>query len=215
MDLVVLAAVLFYLVRVEGVQERLTQELLGTFDNAGAILPGAKLQRCKYLRAVILEGLRLAPPVAADLRREVLPGGTVMEGKFFPAGVVLSVGTYALGQNAQVFAEPARFSPDRWLVSDETGVTPADVEARERALPAFSAGARGCVGKNLAWLEMMLVMAKLAYVFELRRDPTNNLGGGSPDGRVGRRDPGQYQIYDIFVAMRDGPMVQLKKRTHS
>lgn len=212
---IVLAAVLFYLVRDEGVQARLAREVLGVFGGASEIVPGAKLQSCKYLRAVILEGLRMAPPVGADLRREVLPGGTVIEGQFFPAGVVLSACTYALGYNEEVFAAPFRFDPGRWLVSDKTGVTQLDVEQRERALAAFSAGTRGCVGKNLAWVEMMLVLAKLVYVFEIRRDPADNLGGGRVDGRLGRRNPEQYQVYDIFVALRDGPMVQLKKRVHS
>lgn len=214
---IVLAGVMFYLLRHPDAYARLTEEVLAAFDGAEeGIAPGKRLQSCKYLHAVLNEGLRMTPPVAAELAREILPGGAVIDDKFFPAGVTVSTSPFALGYNEEVFPEPLKFSPERWLVDDKTGVTEESVQQSERALAAFSAGSRGCVGKNLGWMEMNLALANLVYHFEMRRDPNNNLGGGDPvNGRPGRRSPDHYQTYDIFVALRDGPMVQLKKRVHS
>lgn len=212
---IVMSAILFYVVRrPDDVQQRLEQEVRSAFGSAAEIVPGAKLHSCKYLRAVVLEGLRMAPPVAAELSREILAGGTTVEGDFFPAGVILGTCTYALGYNEKVFPEPFAFRPERWLGAGKDDGD-GDDEADERALPAFSAGARGCAGKNLAWMEMMLLLAKLFYLFDVRKDPNSGLGGGSADGREGRRDPNHYQLYDTFVAARDGPMIQLKRRAQT
>lgn len=52
-------------------------------------------------------------------------------------------------------------------------------------------------------------------MFVIRKDLDNNLGGGSPDGKVGRRNVDQYQTYDAFVSLRAGPMLQLRGREHS
>lgn len=217
---IVMAALLFYLVRRDDAQARLADEVLGAFDSAEHIAPGPKLQSCIYLRAVINEGLRMAPPVPAELARRVLPGGAVIEGEFFAEGTNVSVSPWAVGYNEKFFAKPFKFCPERWIVGergpDGEVVTEESVRAGERGLCAFSAGSRGCVGKNLAWMEMSLVLAMLFYSFEIRQDPTSTLGGGDPvNGRPGRRNADQYQLYDVFVSLRDGPLVQLKRRAHS
>jgi hypothetical protein len=88
------------------------------------------------------------------------------------------------------------------------------VELGQSALCAFSTGPRGCVGKNMAWLEMRIVMAKAIWKYELEQDQDNNLGGGSPGGEWGRRCGDQYQTYDVFVSNRKGPIVRLKEKAH-
>ncbi|KAJ4418597.1 hypothetical protein N0V82_005483 [Gnomoniopsis sp. IMI 355080] len=217
---IVLAGLLFYLVRRVDVQNRLADEVLAAFNSAEEITPGPKLQSCVFLRAMISEGLRMTPPVAAVLDREVLPGGAVIQGQYFPAGVNIGTSPYGLGYNKDIFLDPTEFLPERWVVGDKGPdgkmVSQETVYEQERALSAFSTGSRGCIGKNLAWMEMSLVLAKLIFKFEISRDPNNNLGGGDPhNGRPGRRNPDQYQTYDVFVSSRDGPMVQLKKRSYS
>lgn len=209
----VTAAVFFHLTRNADVSDRLTAEILDTFDSVSEIVTGPKLNSCKYLKAVIQEGLRMAPPVTADFGRQVRAGGVVVDGDFFPEGTHVTVCPWALSYSEEVFAEPLRFRPERWIAG-EKGVDVESVEAAEKALTAFSAGARGCIGKNLAWMEMTLVLARIVYLFEMRRTPGNNLGGGDPlaKGFAGRRKPEQYQLYDGFVAQRDGPLVQLKRR---
>lgn len=145
----VLAALFFYLVHNQDVQERLASEIQSEFSHINEIVAGPKLHACKFLRAVISEGLRLAPPVAAELPRTVLPGGTYAEGHFFPPGVDLSICTYCLGLNEDVFPEPFQFRPERWM-KDMEGSSEESVKLAESGLSAFWAGSRGCAGKNLA-----------------------------------------------------------------
>jgi cytochrome P450 len=154
----------------------------------------------------------MAPPVGAELDREVLKGGMVVDGEFVPEGVNVSVGHYCLSYNRDIFPEPLEFRPERWIVGEKAS-SAESVALAESAFCAFSAGPRSCPGKNLAWLEMMIVMAKIIYKFEVRRDFADNLGGGSPEGRPGRQNVDQFQTYDAFVGLRQGPMVQFKRRS--
>ncbi|KAF2733358.1 cytochrome P450 [Polyplosphaeria fusca] len=208
---IVMSAMMFYLVRNPTVQSTLEHEILSTFSSYDDIASGPRLNSCKYMHAFITEAMRMCPPVAAELSREVMPGGTCVDGHFIPAGMQCSTGMYCLSYNKDYFPSPTTFRPERWLVehSGEDAVTRA-----EGAFCSFSSGSRGCVGKNLAWLEMKIVLAKLIFRFEVRRQEGNNLGGGDVNARLGRRNVDQYQTYDLFVSGRDGPVVQVKPRVH-
>jgi cytochrome P450 len=210
---IVISAAYFYLSRHPAVQEKLAHEILSTFSSYDDIKAGPKIQSCKYLTAFLMEAMRMSPPVPAEPSREVLPGGTTVNGHYFPQGSLLSTAFWAMHYNKDYYPQPLQFCPERWIVG-EAGSTADSVALAESAFCAFSAGSRGCVGKNMAWLEMRIVMAKTLWKFEIKQDPHNNLGGGSVDARPGRREEGQYQTYEMFVSNRKGPMVQLKERGH-
>ena len=211
---IVTAAMAFYLARNPVIQAKLAREISSTFESYGEIAAGPKLHSCKYLRAFIQETLRMTPPVPAELAREVLPGGTTVESEFFPADTKVSTCLYCLSYNKDVFPEPSKFRPERFLdiTEDPMGDSAENVALAESGVCAFSIGSRGCVGKNMAWLEMQLVLAKMVFSFELRQDPSSDLGAGSAQLRPGHQNPNQYQLYDAFVAMRHGPIVQFKAR---
>lgn len=209
---IVISALFFYLARRPRVQTKLAREIRSTFSSSSEIQAGSALHSCKYLRAVIQEALRMTPPVSAEPCREVLEGGTTVDGEFFPAGLNVSTGLYCLSYNKDIFPEPFEFRPERWMAGEDSDVPDDSVALAESGFCAFSHGSRGCPGKNLAWLEMSIVMAKVIYNFEMRQDTSNLVGGGSVDGKAGRRNVEQYQTYDAFVSLRDGPMVQFKRR---
>jgi cytochrome P450 len=210
----VLSAVFFYFVRRPEIQEKLKDEIFSTFSTYGEIKSGSKLASCKYLTAFLQEAMRMTPPVSAEPSREVLAGGTVVDGHYIPEGLHVSTGLYCLSYNNEIYPEPFNFRPERWIVDDDEtkGSTAESVALAESGFCAFSTGSRGCVGKNLAWLEMRLVVAKTLWKFEIKGDPTNKLGGGEPNGKPGRRMVDQYQTYDMFVSNRKGPIVHVKRR---
>lgn len=208
---VVISAAFFYLSRYPESQEKLAQEILSTFSSYDEIKAGPKLQGCQYLTALLQEAMRMAPPVAAEPPRMVREGGTTVDGHYFPEGTLLSTAFWAQHYNGDYYPEPMRFRPERWILREE-GNTEESVALAEKAFCAFSTGSRGCVGKNLAWLEMRIVLAKTLWRYGIVKDPRSNLGGGSPDGRPGRRYKDQYQVYEMFVANRKGPIVQLRER---
>lgn len=213
---IVLAAASFYLTRRPEVQVKLVKEILSTFSSYEDIKSGSKIHSCKYLTAFLHEVMRMAPPVPADLSREVLPGGTTVDGHYIPEGLCVSTGLYCLNYNKDVYPEPFKFRPERWIVAgyNTAGSSAEEVALAESGFCTFSAGSRGCIGKNLAWLEMRLVLAKLLWSFEVKADPKKKLGGGDPNGEPGRRVEDQYQLHDIFVSNRAGPMIHVKKRVH-
>lgn len=210
---IVFSAAFFYLARHPEIQEKLAREILSTFSSYDEIKAGPKLQGSKYLTSFLQEAMRMAPPVPAEPPRVVLEGGTTVDGHYFPEGTLLSTAFWAQHYNKNYYPEPMRFRPERWILGEE-GNTEESVALAERAFCAFSTGSRGCVGKNMAWLEMRIVLAKTLWRYEIVKDPKSNLGGGSPDGRPGRRVKDQYQVYEMFVANRKGPMVQLRERAH-
>lgn len=213
---VVLSAAFFYLARNPAKQEKLAQEIRSTFSSYDEIKSGAKIMTCKYMTAFLQEAMRMTPPVAAEPSRVVLQGGTTVNGQYIPEGNHVSAGMYCMGYHKDYYPEPFKFRPERWIVTDrddeDEGSSPDAVALAESAAFPFSYGSRGCVGKNLAWLEMRLLLAKTIYQYEIRQDPNNNLGGGDKSGKEGRQNPDQYQLWDMFVANRKGPMVQVKKR---
>jgi cytochrome P450 len=210
---IVISAAFFYLARNPEIQDKLAKEIMSTFSSYDEIKAGPKLQGCKYLTAFLMEAMRMAPPVSAEPPREVREGGTTVDGHYFPAGTLLSTAFWAQHYNKDYYPEPMKFRPSRWIEGEE-GSTTDSVALAESAFCAFSTGSRGCVGKNMAWLEMRIVLAKTLWKFEVKQDPTDNLGGGSESDRPGRRVKDQYQVYEMFVANRKGPMVQLKERAH-
>lgn len=60
------------------------------------------------------------------------------------------------------FRNPDSFVPERWLGED-----PAYDNDRREAQQPFSYGPRNCLGLNLGWHEIRLVMAKMVYNFDL------------------------------------------------
>ncbi|CAO2657794.1 Nn.00g039200.m01.CDS01 [Neocucurbitaria sp. VM-36] len=213
---IVLSSAFFYLSRRPEVQAKLAREILSTFSSYEEIKSGSQIHSCKYLTAFLEETLRMTPPVSAEPAREVLRGGTTVDGHYIPEGLHVSTGLYCLSFNKDVYPEPFTFRPERWIVADDknVGSSTESVALAQSAFCAFSTGSRGCVGKNLAWLEMRIVIAKTLWMFEVKGDPTNKLGGGDTHGRPGRQRENEYQTYEMFVSNRKGPMVQLKKRLH-
>ncbi|KAL4756120.1 cytochrome P450 [Aspergillus foveolatus] len=69
----------------------------------------------KYLQAVILEGLRIYPPLPFALPRVVPQGGDTVDGHFLPAGTIVSTNPLAASLDAANFEAPYDFKPERWL----------------------------------------------------------------------------------------------------
>ncbi|KAL8668549.1 MAG: hypothetical protein Q9168_006823 [Polycauliona sp. 1 TL-2023] len=200
----VIPAMFFYMTRNPGAYQKLTREIRQTFKNLDGIHAGPKLTSCRYLRAFIDETMRMNPPVGGDLTREVLAGGTTVEGQYLPEGTILGVSAYALHHNEAAFPDSFQFQPERWLTED--------TDARESSFAPFSMGPRGCPGKNLGYLEMSITMAKVLYLCDVKVTEDNDLGDGNPNQVWGRRNKGHYQTWDRFISIRHGPIVQFRKR---
>ena len=160
----------------------------------------------------------MTPGVGGILPREVLPGGITVDGKYFPPGVDVGVPIYALQHNSAYHPQPFDYIPERWLVDEEIespGLGSAEAVALAKsAFCPFGVGPRGCVGKGMAYKELMIVVARLVYMFDMRIAEGTTAGEGNPSLGEGslRHRKGEFQGLDKFVLQADGPMVEFRLR---
>lgn len=86
----------------------------------------------------------------------------------------VTVQQYAAGRSRDNFHRPDEFLPQRWL----SGADSAEfVDDRRAASQPFSIGARNCIGRQLAYAEMRLILAKVLWHFDLSLDQSR-MGSG-------------------------------------
>jgi benzoate 4-monooxygenase len=119
-----------------------------------------------YLDAVIKETMRIHSTSSLGLPRVVPPGpGITISGHFFPQGSVVSVPSYTIHHSTSIWGPDAdAFKPERW---DESRLT----EQQKASFIPFSFGPRACVGRNVAEMELALIVGTVfrRYEFELRQ----------------------------------------------
>lgn len=121
------------------------------------------LGRLVLVRAVIDECLRLYPPAWVITRRSLAPD--TVSGFELPAGATVIVSPYVMQRDAQWWPNPQRFEPDRFLAD----ASPAETGSGLLTYLPFGIGPRQCIGRDLALMELPLVIATLAR--ELRPRP--------------------------------------------
>lgn len=217
-----LSALFFYLMRNERALKKLQAEVREAFDDVEDIRYSAKLTNLPYLRACIDEAMRMSPPVPGLLDRLVLDGGAIIDGHHIPAGTSVGVPIYAIHHNETYFPDSYNYVPERWIASPESSaeakfvITPTSVEVAKAGFHAFSSGPRGCVGKNMAYIELCTAVARVMFLFDLRLKQGDRTGEGAGGVRwatgEGRQRKEEYQLWDCLIADRMGPVVQFKKR---
>lgn len=108
--------------------------------------------RLPYTRRVIAETLRLYPP-AHTLARLVMQDMTLGQYRL-KAGDTVVFCPYIVHRDARFWPEPERFDPDRW--------TPEQEASRPKfSYFPFGGGPRICIGEQFAWMEGVLVLARI------------------------------------------------------
>jgi len=213
-----IAATFFYLSRNPEALKKVQQEVRSVFKDEEEIVMGKELSGCTYLRAVIDEAMRLTPPVAGFLPREVLPGGIDIDGVHYPAGTVLGVTHYAIHRNEAYFPNPQAFIPERWLASADQNPFFEKLDLAHSAFCPFSIGPRGCIGKGLAYVELGIAVARVVWGFEMKMvdGEKGRLGEGTGvEGQgkwLGRSRKTEFQIEDRFASCKDGPILRFRRR---
>ncbi|MRH86339.1 cytochrome P450 [Nocardia sp. SYP-A9097] len=151
----VLVWALYRLHREPSALARLRHELA----SAGTDLDPIELAELPYLDAVCQETLRLHPPVPIVLRR--LTGDFELRGTPMVAGDTMGLSVHLLHSDPEVWTEPHRFRPERFL---ERRYSPFE-------FAPFGGGHRRCIGAALADYELRIVLATLLGAVRLRLSP--------------------------------------------
>ncbi len=127
------------------VAERLQQEIdgLSRDDDINAILA------LPYLDAVVKECLRLYPAVPEVVRMLAKP--MTLAGYELPAGINVAASSAILHMNPELYPNPERFNPERFLERSYGGF---------EFIP-FGGGDRICIGNHFGVFEVKIVLATL------------------------------------------------------
>jgi len=132
------------------------------------------LEKLPFLTGVLKEGLRLGYGTTVRSAR-IAPDTPLKCGTWtIPPGTPVSMTIPLTHHNESVFPDSDAFEPDRWIGNNARQL--------DRYLVSFSRGSRGCLGINLAWIEMYLCIAGVFSRF------------GSKDVR----DPDDVGILELF-----------------
>ncbi|RYP12486.1 hypothetical protein DL765_007285 [Monosporascus sp. GIB2] len=146
--------------------ERLAEEVRSAFQSEGQITAEA-VSRLPYLVACLDESLRLFPQTGSPSLR-VVDKDTIISGVPVPKNTIVGIWTYAMYRDPTLWTDPNEFHPERFL-----GDPKYSSDVREAFKP-FSTGSRDCIGKNLALLEMRLILAHMVFNFDMSRTDDPN-----------------------------------------
>lgn len=137
-------------------QKKLRHELLAletppifdpTKDYQPEDLASAKeLDKLPVLEAIILETMRLWPPVPGGQPRVSPRVCTIGNFEGIPAGVVMQSYAWVLHNTPEVFPDPRVWKPERWLEA-----SPEQLSTMRKWFWAFGSGTRMCVGSHFSY----------------------------------------------------------------
>ncbi|CAE6439554.1 unnamed protein product [Rhizoctonia solani] len=126
------------------------------------------IKNLPYLNACVKEALRIHSTVGTGLPRVVPPGKTItVAGQTFKAGSVISVPSYTTNRSSVWGDDAGEFRPRRWLEDDAGPLN--------KYFVPFSMGPRACIGRNLAYMDLMLIVATLFRRYHVEALPTTKM----------------------------------------
>ena len=177
----------FYMImRHPSVQEQVLKELQVAFPDAIRKIPlcfdNIQSGILPYTMAVFNETLRLYPPVPVELK-ECTADTTFPDGTWLPSGSVVMWVPWAMNRSKQIWGEDAdEFRPERWLTLDVQTKQPTLVNKSAFEFPVFNGGPRACLGKKMAELLAVFVLASLVWNYEFT-EILDERHGGSGEGK--------------------------------
>nr|AIF74907.1 CYP450 [Gentiana rigescens] len=133
-----------------------------------------ELEQMPYLKAVVLEALRIHPPAELVLPHAVSEG-VELDGYLVPKKTVVNFMAGSMGRDPEVWEDPMEFKPERFLVADHNDDQRRSrvefdlTSSREIKMLPFGAGRRICPGANFAMLYLQYFVANLLWYFEWKQ----------------------------------------------
>ncbi|KND86506.1 Isotrichodermin C-15 hydroxylase [Tolypocladium ophioglossoides CBS 100239] len=193
-----LTGITYFLTSNQDALARCTREVREAFSSDDEISFSGTLD-LPYMLACIEEGLRMYPPVPTSLIRRTLPGRPMLiDGHLIPENTVVGVHHLATYKSKRNFHDPKSYRPERWLPEAREDPESLFYDDNRDCVRPFSYGPRNCIGRNLAYHEMRLILAKVLWHFDLKLKP------GYENWGVNQRT---YQLWE-----KPELMVQFKER---
>ncbi|KAI0596777.1 cytochrome protein [Biscogniauxia sp. FL1348] len=170
-----LSGVTYWLLKTPHALKKVTMEVRNAFDSEEAITFNETRAKLPYMMACLDEGLRLFPPIPIGLPRAIPKGPPVqIAGWTIPGDSVVSVHHLSAYHSERNFHRAQEFVPERWLPESTADPASPFFNDRRDSHKPFSYGPRDCIGRNLAYHEMRLIMARILWNFDLTLDERCN-----------------------------------------
>jgi len=159
-----LTSALYLIANAPEVQAKLLEEV--TRDAGGAPITADMLDALEYHEQVIKEAMRLYPPIAILQRRavrDVRVGDVELK-----AGDEVVCASYVMHRSRLFWERPEAFDPDRFSPERSVG-------RHKHALLPFGAGSHVCIGKPLAFMETVAILALLMRKLRFAPDPHHQI----------------------------------------
>jgi cytochrome P450 len=85
----------------------------------------------------------------------------MIAGRFVPCNTIVGVSQWSSYHSSSNFSEPHKFIPERWLGD------PKYKDDKRKVVQPFSVGPRNCIGQNLAYAEMGVILARILWNFDI------------------------------------------------
>ncbi|KAM6569464.1 hypothetical protein CsatB_017449 [Cannabis sativa] len=136
------------------------------------------LPKLAYIQAIVKETLRLHPPGPLLSWARLSIHDTNIGQHFIPAGTTAVVNMWSITHDEQVWPEPKRFNPDRFMIKQDLGDDRSGVFSimgSDLRLAPFGSGRRVCPGKAMGLATVELWLAQMLQSFKWV--PANNDSG--------------------------------------
>jgi cytochrome P450 len=152
-----LNAMLLYIFEKPAVAQKLITEIQSTIASDEDITVD-NFKKLPYLDNVILETSRIFTSAPGMFTRETNED-TIIGGVAVKKGTLLDFGWLSIFYNPELFENPHEFIPERWEKEEYK-------QRQQLVSMIFSGGPRSCLGKNLALVEMRVMMIKFVQRYE-------------------------------------------------
>eukprot|EP00510_Aplanochytrium_minuta_P000315 CAMPEP_0184022972 /NCGR_PEP_ID=MMETSP0954-20121128/11011_1 /TAXON_ID=627963 /ORGANISM="Aplanochytrium sp, Strain PBS07" /LENGTH=553 /DNA_ID=CAMNT_0026305623 /DNA_START=104 /DNA_END=1762 /DNA_ORIENTATION=+ len=149
------------------VQEKLCEEIDRCLEGRTPTPEDITPEKMPYLNGVLYETLRLYPPVPQDIKK-AKKDIFYLDGTLVPEGTRLTFHPYSLGRNPELYSDPLKVDPNRWIPFKQPSLY---------EFPVFQAGPRFCLGKDMAQFESKLLASILLqrFTFSLLEGEAENI----------------------------------------
>ena len=175
-------------------------------------VPSLQPSAIPHLTALFYESLRLYPPVPFELK-QCAKDVTLPDGTFLPKNAIVVWCIWAMNRSRRRWGEEAEmFMPGRWLErtssADEGKEEVRFVPKTAYEFPVFNGGPRSCLGKKMAEVMAVWVIARMLEEFEFEEIFDDS-------ARTGKERKERSSQNSLTLPMKDGLPCYVRLRTTS